>query len=415
MKKILVNYLHNRTINNGIWLYLLQFFNMVIPLFTLPYVTRLLGSYQYGIFSASFNIVNYLQVIVEYGFAMSATREVALKNKNLNEIFSSVIASRLLLFLLCLFISFMYMIFWQPNRQQSLSYWILMISVLAIVFQNNWIFQGLQYMKYITITNVVARTMTTILIFGCVKRKEDLLIYCFFYALSPLISNLIGLIIVKLRFKIKFVKIQLENIINELRHGWYVFTTQVTGTIFNSIGITFLIFLTDNSTVGIYSAIQKIPNIIFLMWNPISQILYPIASKKFNNSFNEGYSFILSVRRYVLIIFVILIFLMIVFAKEIVNLAFGESFAQHYIWLVPLLLWILVSIDNNFWGIQILLGSGHDKEYSFCFQISVVTTVAFSYLFTYLCGGLGAGIAPLVSELILDIMLIRKVKNLRLI
>ena len=59
-----------RTVKNGIWMYLLQFFNAVVPILTLPYITRVLGSAGYGVFSIAFNIVSYMQVMVEYGFGM---------------------------------------------------------------------------------------------------------------------------------------------------------------------------------------------------------------------------------------------------------------------------------------------------------------------------------------------------------
>ena len=68
MIKILKEKIKTKTMANGMWLYLLQIFNTVIPLITLPYVTRILGTTQYEVFSASFNIVGYLQVVVEYGF-----------------------------------------------------------------------------------------------------------------------------------------------------------------------------------------------------------------------------------------------------------------------------------------------------------------------------------------------------------
>lgn len=74
-------------------------------------------------------------------------------------------------------------------------------------------------------------------------------------------------------------------------------------------------------------------------------------------------------------------------------------------------MWLFVSIDNNFWGIQILLASGHDKEYSFCFMISVIATIIFNYLFIRLWGGTGAAWAPFASEMLLDILLIWMVKK----
>lgn len=405
---------NNKIVNNGIWMYLLQFFNFIIPLLTLPYITRILGSYQYGIFSSSFNIVGYLQVVVEYGFAMSATREVSLNNnyKHLCKIFSSIVVSRLLLFVICCLISYIYLIVWKPNRIGVYCFLLLLISVFAIIIQQNWLFQGLQDMRFIAIANIIARTVTTIFIFCFVKSKNDVLIYSFLYAISPVISNIIGLMITKLKYHIKFMKVTVNDIFTELKTGWYIFTTQITSKVFGSIGVTFLIFFSSSKVVGIFSAIQKIPTIMLLLWNPISQILYPVVSKKMSMSFEEGKSFVLNIRKYILCIFGIITIMISLFSKQIVRLAFGAEFAIYFYWLIPLVFWLLISIDNNFWGIQILLGSGHDKEYSFCFQINVVLTILLSGLLTYFFGGFGASIAPLIAELILDIQLIHVVKNI---
>ena len=59
-----------------------------------------------------------------------------------------------------------------------------------------------------------------------------------------------------------------------------------------------------------------------------------------------------------------------------------------------------------------MLGSGHDKEYSLCFMISVVATVLFNLIFIKLWGGTGAAWAPFASELLLDILLILAVKRI---
>ena len=264
MFKILKEKIKTKTMANGAWLYLLQMFNTVIPLITLPYVTRILGTTQYGVFSASFNIVGYLQVVVEYGFVMSATREVALihTKEKINKLFSTILYSRFFLLIGCIIFSMIYLIIWHPNKVQFFSYLLLMIMVGATVIQENWLFQGLEDMKYIAIANIIARTITMILIFWCVKGINDLLIYSYLYAVSPLISNIIGLGIVKVKYNIKFVKVKVVEIIDELKKGWYIFTTQFTAKVFGAIGITFLTFYSDSSTVGIFSAIQKIPNLM---------------------------------------------------------------------------------------------------------------------------------------------------------
>ena len=70
--------LEKTVVKNGIWMYLYYFFNSVFSLLIVPYITRVLGTAEFGVFSIAVNIINYLQVLVEYGFTMSASRKVAL-------------------------------------------------------------------------------------------------------------------------------------------------------------------------------------------------------------------------------------------------------------------------------------------------------------------------------------------------
>ena len=76
------------------------------------------------------------------------------------------------------------------------------------------------------------------------------------------------------------------------------------------------------------------------------------------------------------------------------------------------MLWLIVAINNNFMGVQILLGSGHDKEYSESFQIGVISTVLFNLVLIYFFKGTGAAIAPIISEGILGVMLYIKIKKI---
>lgn len=75
--------LKKKVVKNGDWMYLLLIFNTVVPLLTLPYITRIICAKQYGVFSIAINIIGYYQVFVEYGFGMSVTRKGALSDDKL--------------------------------------------------------------------------------------------------------------------------------------------------------------------------------------------------------------------------------------------------------------------------------------------------------------------------------------------
>lgn len=402
-------------IKNGIWMYLLQFFNAIVPLLTLPYITRVLGAFQYGLYALAINFVGYLQVLVEYGFGMSATREIALSSEDdrkTNQIFSEVLFSRVILYFIALAITLVYIILFNSNKILINCILASFLCLAGNVIQQNWLFQGLQDMKYISIVNIVGRMISVAMIFILIKEANDIVLYCILYAVSPFISGLIGLIVAKRKYNIQIIKITLSQILEALKKGWFVFTTSLSSKVFGAIGITFLGLFSENAIVGTFSAIQKIPNMVMLAWVPIGQIIYPISSQHMNESFQNGIIFIKQTRRKILPLFAFASGLIIIFSKKIVLIAFGEDYAKNYYWLIPLIIWLLLGINNNFLGIQTLLASGHDKEYSKCFQISVVFTVVINLVFIYFGKGMGASLAPAISELFLGILLRHEVYKL---
>ncbi len=409
-------FLSNRkTIKNGLWLYLLQFFNAFLPLMTLPYITRILGPECYGGVVISLNVIGYLQVVIEYGFGLSATREVALidekDKKQLNKLFSAVVGSRMILYLLCLLFLVIYS-FFIHDSMNIICVVIMFAGLLGICFQQNWLFQGLQEMNHIALINIVARCISVIFIFLFVNNADDVFLYCVFYSATPLICGLLGVMVAFYRFNIKICKIRIRDVEEQLKCGWNVFCTQLSAKVFSAIGITFLGILSTKHDVGIYSAIQKIPSLFFLCWSPIGQVLFPYSSKQMANHFFEGVRRIKKIRKRIIIVFLIPTIFVSFFAKHIVLLLFGEEYISYYYVLYPLLIWVIFAINNNFLGIQILLGGGFDKEYSTCFHISVICTVVLNYILIVLLGVLGAALAPMISEIILMLLINLEIKGI---
>ena len=89
-----------RTLSNTFMLNLLTFAKMIIPLVTLPYLTRVLSAEAYGTVSYVKSVIAYTQLVVDFGFIISSTKDIvdAAGNRNkINEIVSSTILARLLL------------------------------------------------------------------------------------------------------------------------------------------------------------------------------------------------------------------------------------------------------------------------------------------------------------------------------
>ncbi|WP_026660941.1 flippase [Butyrivibrio sp. AC2005] len=400
----------DRVYKNGVWLYLLQLANTVLPIITIPYITRIMGPSNYGTFSFAINIVGYLQTVIEYGFGMSASRKIVLLSKQEDrngaiKLFSAVVYSRIIFFFICgLFITFFMMTIPMEGIYKN-CICILFLGMAGYCLQQNWFFQGIQEMQYIAIICIFSRTISVVMIFLLIRKSEDILLYSVLYSVSPVINGILGTFIAIKKYKMRFIAIRLRDIAGEIRAGWNVFSTQMSSKIFGGIGITFLGMMSSSYDVGIYAAIQKIPNVVMLCWAPISQVLYPISSELVTDSFVKGKKKLLGLRRVILMFFIVITVCIAFFSKQIIILVLGVEYRDYYFLSFPLLMWVIAGINNNFLGIQLLLGGGFDAEYSYCFQISVVLTVIFNYVLIKLYGIIGAAIAPLISECILTILL----------
>lgn len=403
--------LKTSTFKNGIWLYILQIVNTVIPLLTLPYITRVLGPSEYGVFSGALNIIIYLQVLVEYGFNLTGVKKVALsRNKrDLSELYSTITISKLLIAFItfCLLI----IIFFLANIPLNQIYTILILYsvVLGTALQQTWIFQGLEDMKYITITSVISRTFSIILIFALITNEEDLYLYSFLYGITYLLIGLISISIIRFKYKLKFQKISFINIIKELKEGWILFTTNAMGKIISNFGLTVLLFTATSSVVGVYSALYKIPVLMKTAFLPLSQILFPKMSKHFSNSFEEGSLYAKKYIKIIIFIFAVIGLIIAINSKLVVNILFGESYSEYFYIIPPLIIWALLSICNNLLGVQILVTSGHQKEYWQAFSVGIFSMILLNLILGISYGILGVSIGTALAEFILTLMIIGKI------
>lgn len=407
-------FVENKTVSNGIWLYVLQAFNTIFPLITVPYITRVLGAEKYGVFSGAVNMFTYLQSFVEFGFSLSATRQVSIEERNgeLNRLFSLVLWARIMLYGFAWAFVGSYILVVDDTNEAKQALLVLCIGLMAYCIQQNWLFLGKQDMKVVSITNVISRVIATTLIFTFVRSSEDLLVYCVLYSASPFLSNLLGLLVAKKKYNLTIIGVPLKDVIQFLKKNIYIFFTQFGSVVFSSVGVTCLKIFTSDYDVGVYSAIYKIPYVVLLAWGPISQVIFPISCARFSQGSRAGLKFVRNMKVLFLAIFIFLVFLVSIAAKPILNIVVGQEYVEYVFIVYPLLAWVVLGILNNFYGVQTLVAAGRDREYGKCFRYGLFFTVLFSAVFTYIWGIYGAAVAPVFAEGILYMIFRYKVKQI---
>lgn len=398
----------SKLLQNSMWLFVLQIFNTIIPMVTLPYITRILGVSQFGAFSLALNWVLYFQAIVEYGFGLSGARKVALfDNKiKLQTLYNNIITSRIVLLIFSfILMNIIYLLSGMP-KIHYICMCILFTMVIGVTFQQTWLFQGKQEMKLVTIISAVARSLSVIMIFAFVKNSTHVYLYCFLYAFTSLFYSLLSMMIVYKKYSLVFHFAGLKDVIQELKDGWYLFTSSAMAKIFGGIGITVLGFVATDNYVGIYSAIQKIPFVLSLFYGPIGQALYPYISIKFKNSDFDGIQTVKKVAIPILAVFLAIDIFIVIFRKPLIYIAFGSEIVSYENLIIPLAVWFILGIANNFFGIQILVASGHQKEYSKSFRIGISAIIILNITLGYAFKIYGIAFAAMVSELILTVALL---------
>ncbi len=163
--------------------------NIIMPLLTAPYTSRVLGVENIGIYSFTHSLVSSVIMFGALGCATYAQKEIASIGDNKeerNHIFWEVFLVKTATTLLFIASFFVYAAF-----NENLIYYLLQIPFfVAAVLDINWLFQGIEKFQYIAIRNMAVRIVGIILLFTLIKDENDFYLYLIILGASQLLGNL---------------------------------------------------------------------------------------------------------------------------------------------------------------------------------------------------------------------------------
>lgn len=173
-------------LNNFFSLPVIQGTNFILPLVVLPCLIKAIGLEKFGLVAFAQAFMSYFIIFTDYGFNLTATREIAI-NKDDKAKLSSIINNTLLTkIILCLlsFLILLLIISFSPYfcQYSSLYYWSFFLVVGQVLIPA-WFFQGIEQMKYLTYLNLVAKIIFTVFIFILISKPGILSMFPFFYSL----------------------------------------------------------------------------------------------------------------------------------------------------------------------------------------------------------------------------------------
>jgi polysaccharide transporter, PST family len=392
-------------INNFIALGLLQGTNFLIPLIIMPYLTSTIGINGFGLVSFVQVVMIYLSTFTDYGFNVSATREISINKNNkekINEIFSNVISTKILLSLVAGVILFVLVLFIPKFNDESYAFLLGFSIVLGQTLLPVWFFQGIEQMKYITYLNVVSKVLFTVLIFVFVKLSSDYPLVLIFIGFGNLISGLMGIGLVLYKHKVTYKLPRFSSIKTEIFSGWSLFVANFSIVAYINSNLFILGFFANNTVVGYYSIAEKI---VMAMRQPLaifSQAIYPQICKLAT----EGHQKILLFFKQLYLPFILLFFtisiLVFVYAESIIYILSKEQ-NNEVTTLLKLLCFVPFVVGLNIPAYQTLLAYNYKKSYTIILTIGSALNILLNLLLAPKIGAIGTAYSVIITEVFITI------------
>ena len=383
--KVIKNYLYNLSY---------QILTIILPIITVPYVTRIFTSEDLGNYGFYNSIVSYCSLFAMLGIGIYGTKQIAAA-RNVSSTFWNIYAIQLTASILALFVYVITLV--SIPKMSGMVPIILGIVLLTKMIDISWLFTGKEDFKKITLRNTMVKVAGVISIFTFIKSSEDLYLYIFLIVIFDFLGQFVMWIpakkfIKRPSFDTKIIKKNLHPIV-------LLFLPQVAISLYVVLDRTLLGLLGSYSDVGIYEQGQKLTSILLTVVSSLGAVMLPrvanlLSERKEKEAQNMvRFSFIL----YNLIIFP-MIFGLIAINEIFVKLFLGQNF-QDVKYVLYIIVFNIMFIGwMNILGYQVLVVRNKNKEFMLSTTIPAIVSVAVNIAVIPFFGYIGASITSVVVE-----------------
>lgn len=388
-----VNYLYN---------VVYKILTLITPLITTPYVSRVLGVENIGIYNYTYSVLSYFVLFGVLGFQMYGQREVAYRSNNENErtkIFWEIVWSRL-----CsvVFVSLLYLIF-TIKSEYRLIYEIFLLELLANAIDISWYYYGAEKFKTITIRNLVVKLLGILCIFLFVKNETHLAIYVFCHVAVLLLGN------ITLWFDIKKdipeVIAPTKKCFQHFKAALIFFIPQCLDSVYMLMDKVMLGNMSTMSQVGLYGQADKIIKMVVTVITSLGLVVSPkIAQYNASGDTKRLKMYMYKSFGFVFIVGIPMMFGLVGISKSFSLWFFGAEYSGVEI-IMSLLSPIIVFMGlNSIMGWQYMMTVGREKDFIKSVSCGAVVNLIFNAVLIMKYDATGAVVASIVSMFIMSCM-----------
>ncbi len=285
MKQLAARLTRSTLVQNAAALYGVQIVRKVFPLLLVPYLARVLGPSGWGVLAFTQSLAEFVVLVIEFGFNLSATREIARNRQSrtaCGEIMAGVLGSQLILAGCGLLGAFLVSRWIPVLRDNPRLLAAGFFYAIAQGFIPLWFFQGLERMHLAATLEISGRVIGLLSIFLWVRSAEDIWIALVIQGLAPAFTTVIGLAMAYQHIPCRMPT--RHSIQAAMARGWSLFVFR-SGESLYGVGNAFILGLFVSPVqVGYFASAEKISRAMFGLLNPIREALYPRLSRMVKQS-----------------------------------------------------------------------------------------------------------------------------------
>ncbi len=272
--------METKILKNFIFQSLYQVTIIILPIITIPVVSKALGPEGLGIWNYIYSIVTYFLISAGLGVNQFASREIAIARNDkskLSQKFWELEAFSIVITLVVLLLFALFCYFSNYKTYFAIS----SLIIISNFFDITWFFIGIEDFKKISIVNIIIKIISFLLIMIFVNQKDDLFNYFIIQSGSILISQLsLWLFVSKY---ISFSNVSRLDIMGCLKPSLRYFLPKIAGQSFLNINKTMLGILGTFSAVGLFSNSYSVVQMVATLVSTLGNVMSPRMSYLFSN------------------------------------------------------------------------------------------------------------------------------------
>ena len=369
---------------------------LAVPLVTTPYISRVLGVENIGIYNYVTANITYFTLIAAFGSTTYAQREIAIcrDKEKLSEEFWGVLLFRVCSSLIAILSLIVFCLITDKYR---VYYLICSISIISVIVDISWFFQGQENFKVTVARNIIIKVVATLLIFIFVKKPDDLILYFLISVCSVFLGSLSLWHFI--RGQVQKVEISKLNFKKHFFGSLKLFIPVLAIQVYTVVDKTMLGILSNVTEVGYYSQPEKLVKLLVTVIDSLAIVLLPrLSSLIGNNKIEEAKTIFKKAVSSSVLIALPCVIGCIVVSDDLIPVFLGDGYDPSINVLRILSFLIIILGIARVIGTPLLIPLKREKKYTIAVCMGAIVNLCLNYFLIPVIGAIGAAIATIAAE-----------------